>query len=135
MAKVGVSIKLDVTKIDKSKLFQGQKGTYLDAQVFIDIDELDQYGNSGMITQAVSKEEKQQGVKGNILGNVKVFWKDHQQAPQQPQNRPPQQAPQQQQYAPHQQAPQYNEPPQDWDEEIPFAPIGLMHNNNLMHCI
>ncbi len=138
MAKVGVSIKLDVTKIDKSKLFQGQKGTYLDAQVFIDIDELDQYGNSGMITQAVSKEEKQQGVKGNILGNVKVFWKDQQQAPQQPQNRPPQQAPQQQQYAPQQnqqQAPQYNEPLMDFDDDIPFAPIGLMHNNNLMHCI
>tara|TARA_B100001057_G_scaffold167587_1_gene168304 strand:+ start:773 stop:1126 length:354 start_codon:yes stop_codon:yes gene_type:complete len=117
MAKVGVSIKLDVTKIDKSKLFQGQKGTYLDAQVFIDIDELDQYGNSGMITQAVSKEEKQQGVKGNILGNVKVFWKDQQQAPQQ--NRPPQpqQAPQ---CAPQQQAPQYNEPPMDFDDEIPF---------------
>lgn len=122
MAKVGVSIKLDVTKIDKSKLFQGQKGTYLDAQVFIDTGELDQYGNSGMITQAVTKEEKQQGVKGNILGNVKVFWKDQQQAPQQaPQQRPPmqqpQQAPQQQQYAPQQQAPQYNTPPVDFDDD------------------
>lgn len=117
MAKVGVSIKLDVTKIDKSKLFQGQKGTYLDAQVFIDTDELDQYGNSGMITQAVSKEEKQQGVKGNILGNVKVFWKD-QQAPQ-PQRPPMQQAPQQQ-YTPQQnqqQAPQYNTPPVDFDDD------------------
>lgn len=98
MAKVGVSIKLDVTKIDKSRLFSGQKGTYLDATVFIDIDELDQYGNSGMVTQDVSKEEKQQGVKGNILGNVKVFWKDQpqqQQAPmQQPMRQPQQQAPQ-----------------------------------------
>lgn len=112
MAKVGVSIKLDVTKIDKSKLFQGQKGTYLDAQVFIDTDELDQYGNSGMITQAVSKEEKQQGVKGNILGNVKVFWKDQQQATQQ--NRPPQQATQQQAQ------PQYSQPNQDFDDSIPF---------------
>ena len=76
MAKVGVSIKLDVTKIDKQRLFSGQKGTYLDATVFIDIDELDQYGNSGIITQDVGKEEKQNGVKGNILGNVKLFWKD-----------------------------------------------------------
>lgn len=106
MAKVGVSIKLDVTKIDKNRLFSGQKGTYLDATVFIDIDELDQYGNSGMITQDVSKEEKQQGVKGNILGNVKVFWKDQQQ-PQQTQQRPPmqqqsQQSAPQQQYAPPQ---------------------------------
>ena len=84
MAKVGVSLKIDVTKIDKNRLFQGQKGMYLDATVFIDIDQLDQYGNSGMITQDVSKEEKQQGVKGNILGNCKVFWNDNgQQAAQQ----------------------------------------------------
>ena len=127
MAKVGVSIKLDVTKIDKSRLFSGQKGTYLDATVFIDIDELDQYGNSGMVTQDVSKEEKQQGVKGNILGNVKVFWKDQpqqQQAPmQQPMRQPQQpmqQQQQQQQYQPQQnqqQAPQYNNPPSDFDDD------------------
>ncbi len=105
MAKVGVSIKLDVSKIDKQRLFSGKKGTYLDATVFIDIDELDQYGNSGMITQDVSKEEKQQGVKGNILGNVKVFWKDQGDSPQQNQQ---------------QSQPQHNEANQDWDEEIPF---------------
>ncbi|AUR91936.1 hypothetical protein NVP1167O_40 [Vibrio phage 1.167.O._10N.261.51.F2] len=85
MAKVGVSLKLDVTKIDKARLFNGQKGTYLDATVFIDLDELDQYGNSGMITQDVSKEEKQQGVKGNILGNVKCFWREDGQVKQQSQ--------------------------------------------------
>ena len=61
MAKVGVSLKIDVTKIDKARLFKGQKGTYLDATVFIDLCEADQYGNHGMITQDVSKEERQQG--------------------------------------------------------------------------
>ena len=75
--KVGISLKIDVTKIDKERLFKGAKGTYLDATAFIDLDELDQYGNSGMVTQDVSKEEKQQGVKGAILGNTKVFWKDN----------------------------------------------------------
>ena len=107
MAKVGVSIKLDVTKIDKARLFQGQKGTYLDATVFIDIDELDQYGNSGMITQDVSKEEKQNGVKGNILGNVKLFWKEQ---GQQQYGAPQPQQPQQ----------QYNSVPDDFDDTIPF---------------
>ena len=126
MAKVGVSIKLDVTKIDKQRLFSGQKGTYLDATVFIDIDELDQYGNSGMITQDVSKEEKQNGVKGNILGNVKLFWKDESLKKQE------YQPPQQQQQAPQQ---QYNDVPADFSDEIPFAPIGLMYNNALIHCI
>ena len=54
-----------------------------------------------------------------------------------PQQTQQQRAPQQQQRAPQQtQAqPQYNEPPMDFDDDIPFAPIGLMHNNNLIHCI
>ena len=76
MNKVGINLSIDVTKIDKSKLFSGKKGTYLDATVFVDLHDLDQYGQSGMITQAVSKDEKAQGVKGAILGNAKVFWKD-----------------------------------------------------------
>ena len=103
MAKVGVTLKIDVTKIDKSKLFNGAKGTYLDAQVFIDLDELDQYGNSGMITQAVSKEDRDAGQKGAILGNAKLFWKDAGQHPQQQKRQAPQQ------------------PANDWDsDEIPF---------------
>jgi hypothetical protein len=114
MAKVGVSLKIDVSKIDKARLFKGQKGVYLDATVFIDTDQLDQYGNSGMITQDVTKEEKQRGVKGNILGNCKVFWRDHdpQQQPAEPQQSIYQQAPPQQQ-----QPAQLDE---GWDEEIPF---------------
>ena len=83
MAKVGVSLKINVSQIDKLRLFSGQKGKYLDATVFIDLDQLDQYGNSGMITQDVSKDEKAQGVKGNILGNCKLFWTEGGQAPQQ----------------------------------------------------
>ena len=82
MAKIGVSLKIDVTKIDKARLFKGQKGTYLDATAFIELDQLDQYGNSGMITQDVSKQEKDSGVQGAILGNSKVFWSESGQAPQ-----------------------------------------------------
>ena len=83
MAKVGVGLKIDVSNIDKDRLHKGAKGTYLDATAFIDLDELDQYGNSGMITQDVSKEERQAGTRGEILGNTRVFWKDEGQAPQQ----------------------------------------------------
>ena len=74
--KVGISLKINVSKIDKARLFKGEKGKYLDATVFVDVDDADQYGNHGMITQDVSKDEKQQGVRGEILGNCKVFWKD-----------------------------------------------------------
>lgn len=42
----------------------------------------------------------------------------------------PQQPQQQQQSAP----PQYNEPPMDFDEDIPFAPVGLQFPK-LMHCM
>ena len=109
MSKVGVSLKINCSQIDKARLFAGQKGQYLDATVFIDLDQLDQYGNSGMITQDVSKEEKQQNVKGNILGNCKVFWRDEQQAGQQvnapqygqTQQAPPKFIPQNQQQAPN----------------------------------
>lgn len=133
MSKIGVSLKIDVSKIDKARLFQGQKGTYLDATVFIDVDQLDQYGNSGMITQDVTKEEKQQGVKGNILGNCKVFWNDAGQAQQQGYQQPNQQ-PQQQggfnqqpvngftQNLPQNQGQKVNpqEPKIDFDDDIPF---------------
>jgi len=74
--KVGVSVKLNLSKIDKARLFKGEKGTYLDATMFIDLDNQGQYGDNGMITQDVSKEEREQGVKSSILGNVKVFYKD-----------------------------------------------------------
>ena len=75
MSKVGISLSIDVSKIDKNRIFVGKKGKYIDLTAFVDLDELDQYGNSGMITQDVSKEEKDSGTKGPILGNSKVFWK------------------------------------------------------------
>lgn len=67
-----VALKIDVSKIDKSRLFQGEKGTYLDAVVFLN-EEADQYGNNGMITQSVTKEEREAGTKGAILGNAKII--------------------------------------------------------------
>lgn len=74
--KIGVNLKIDVTKIDKTRIFEGKNGKYVDMVCFIDTEEQDQFGNHGRIDQAVSKEEKQQGVKGPILGNARVFWKD-----------------------------------------------------------
>ena len=73
--KIGVSGSVNLSKLDKTKLITGKTGDkYLSLSMFIDIDEKDQYNNSGMITQGVSKEDKEAGVKGAILGNVKLFW-------------------------------------------------------------
>ena len=88
--KIGVRLKIDVTKIEKARLFKGAKGMYLDSTVFIDVDQKDQYDNNGMITQDVSKDEKDNGIQGAILGNCQVFWSDQAQATVgQPQTPPP----------------------------------------------
>ena len=87
MNKIGVSFSINVSQIEKERLYAGKKGKYLDCTVFIDPN-ADQYGQNGMIVQSVSKEEKAQGVKGPILGNCKIFWTDGQQQ-QQPQQQQP----------------------------------------------
>lgn len=65
-----IKLKIDVLKIDKARLFKGQKGTYLDA-VAIETPN-SEYGDF-MIVQEVTKEERQAGVKGTILGNAKYL--------------------------------------------------------------
>ena len=67
-----LSINIDVTKIEKQRLYVGKKGTYLDAVVFLR-DETDEYGNDGFVVQSVTKEERESGKKGEILGNVKII--------------------------------------------------------------
>lgn len=88
--KIGISVKIDVTKIDKARLFKGEKGTYLDLTTFIDTDQKDQYGNHGFISQSVTKEEREQQVQTPILGNCKVFYTDGGQQQRQPQPAPQQ---------------------------------------------
>ena len=126
--KIGVNLKIDVSKIDKSKLFKGKKGTYLDMTAFIDLDEVGQFGDNGMIVQSVSKEEKQQGIKGEILGNSRVFWRDsesdhvnYNQGYQNQQTIAQREAQQHQQYQqPQREQMNNNYAPSDFDDEIPF---------------
>ena len=68
--------KINVVKIDKSKLFEGKDGAkYLDI-VLIETPN-DKFGNSHMICQSVSKEERQAGVRGAILGNAKTIGQSY----------------------------------------------------------
>jgi len=76
--KVGLSVRIDVTKIDKSRLYKGAKGTYLDLTTFVDTDQQDQYENNGFISQSVTKEERDAKVQTPIFGNVKVIYTDGQ---------------------------------------------------------
>lgn len=66
-----ITVKIDTKKIDKNRLFVGAKGTYLDV-VLIETPN-DAYGNSHMVVQSVSKEEREAGIKGPILGNAKTL--------------------------------------------------------------
>lgn len=81
MSKVRIKLKIDVTKIEKDRLFKGKKGTYLDASVLVDLDQQGKYGDNGMITQEISKEEREAGEMGAILGNCLVVWRETAQEP------------------------------------------------------
>lgn len=74
--KIGISISIDVSKIEKARLYKGKKGVYLDLTTFIDLDNKDQYENNGFISQTVSKDERASGIQTPILGNCKVFFTD-----------------------------------------------------------
>lgn len=64
--------KIDVKKIAKEHLFTGTKGTYLDIVIWENKDGPDQYGNTHMICQGVSKAAREAGAKGPIIGNLKI---------------------------------------------------------------
>ncbi len=68
-------LKIDVTKIDKSALFKGAKGTYMDLVLIENRDGPDQYGQDGFIAQEISKERRDRGEKGPIIGNWKHVGK------------------------------------------------------------
>lgn len=63
--------KIDVTKLDKGHFFKGQKGIYADLVLIPNKDGTDQYGNDGFVSQGVSKEAREKGTKGAIVGNYK----------------------------------------------------------------
>lgn len=63
--------KIDVTKLDKAHFFKGAKGIYADLVLIPNRDGTDQYGNDGMVKQGVSKEAREAGKSGPIVGNYK----------------------------------------------------------------
>ena len=120
--KIGMEVRIDVSKIDKARLYKGEKGTYLTMTAFVDPINADQYGNNGMVTHKKEQNEQQ----APILGNTKVFWSEE--LPVAQQGGFQQQTPQQQG---QQQSVGGNTP---MDDEIPFAPIAKQYKN-LINCI
>ena len=67
--------KINVKKIDKDRLFVGEKGTYLDVAIWI-LDEPDQYGRDASIQQRTKKGETK-----IYLGDAKFFSTEKQESP------------------------------------------------------
>lgn len=65
-----INLKIDVTKITKSRLFKGEKGTYLNCSLIPTPNS--KYGEY-MIKEDTTKEERDNNIEGVILGNGKVF--------------------------------------------------------------
>ena len=64
-----IKISIDLRKIDQSKCKAHQNGAKY-CEIIL-MDRSDSYGNDYMVVQGVSKEDRDAGVKGAILGNGK----------------------------------------------------------------
>jgi len=68
-----ISANIDLTKVDKSKIYEGKKGKYYPITIVLN-DELGQFGDSGYIQTEQTKEERDAKSPKSFLGNVKVVW-------------------------------------------------------------
>lgn len=127
-----------VAKVDEYEKDGQTKGKYVEIGVILSNDNgeyalLDPTINLAGVLQKQNMLGRKKQQQPRDMVAVSIFDNNNQQ----------QQSPQQQQGGwgqPHQQQQQqpqqqYNEPPMDFDDDIPFAPIGLMYNNALIHCI
>jgi hypothetical protein len=76
-----ITLSIDITKIDKSLLKKvtkkdGSEAVYLNLILWDNKDGVDQYGNKGTVKQSLSKEQREEGIKVDILGNYKESAQD-----------------------------------------------------------
>jgi hypothetical protein len=65
-----IKLKINVTRILKEHLYEGKNGKYLDLVVWPNKNGPDQYGNTHFVCQEVSREARDKGEKGPIIGNL-----------------------------------------------------------------
>jgi|TARA_R110001606_G_scaffold4071_1_gene19266 hypothetical protein len=85
-----ISANIDLTKIDKSKIYEGKKGKYYPITIVVN-DELGQFGDSGYIQTEQTKEERDAKAPKSFLGNCKVVWTNGQNVNVAPKEGQPQQ--------------------------------------------
>ena len=69
-------IKIDVTKIDKKRLFKSEKTGNIYLDVIAIETKNNEYGDTHMLVQSLSEDERKEGKKGNILGNMRPIEKE-----------------------------------------------------------
>lgn len=89
-----ISANIDLTKVDKSKIYEGKKGKYYPITIVLN-DELGQFGDSGYIQTEQTKEERDAKAPKSFLGNVKVVWSNGSNVAPAPRDGEPQQQQQQ----------------------------------------
>ena len=67
-----IKIRVDVTKLNKSLFYHGKKGIYLDLLLCAKPNE---YGDDGFVMQSISKEQRNAGKRGSIVGNWRELSK------------------------------------------------------------
>jgi len=80
MLRLIITLKINVQLINKAKLYKGAKGTYLNCTM-IDTPN-SEYGDY-MIVEETTKDEREAGTKGTILGNGKIIRPKNEQPAQQ----------------------------------------------------
>jgi hypothetical protein len=70
-----ISGNINLSKLDKSKIYEGKKGKYYPITVVIN-NEIGEYGDSGYVMTEQTKEQREAKEAKSYLGNVKVVWTD-----------------------------------------------------------
>lgn len=73
MAQI-ISVSVNLSKIDKSKIVDGKNGAkYYNMNIIVN-DDFDQYNNNVQVTDSQTKEQRAAKEKRNFIGNGRVIW-------------------------------------------------------------
>lgn len=80
-----LKVKIDLNKIDKSKIYEGAKGKYYEMDIMIN-DKVDNYGQNVSVCNPTKSKDEQKVYLGNgkvvwVQGNIEVAPKDSQPTP------------------------------------------------------
>jgi len=66
-----ISIRINTDKCDSKLMTKGKRGVWLGCVLVPTPDS--EFGNSHLVAQEVSKEDRLNGIRGPIIGNAKIF--------------------------------------------------------------